>query len=130
MSALPPKRVAIFTSFSDYQKAYSLNIVVQEQIKMLVKHGYEPVVIVSDTFTAPDDTPYHLKGVTLKYLPIVPVYNEVKKDGTFDEDVQALEMGLEDALKDIDVVLSHDIIYQNASFKHNYSNPNNFIFVI
>ena len=119
MSALPLKRVSILTNFSDFQAAYSLNIIVQGQIKMLVNHGYQPVVIVSDTFTAPEDTPYHLEGVTLKFLPIVPVYNEVKKDETFDEDVQALEMGLEDALKDIDVVLSHDIIYQNACLKHN-----------
>lgn len=111
------KKVSILTSFADLQKAYSLNIVVQTQIKMLLMNGYEPTVIVHETFK-PEGIYAH-KGVTIKYIPNVPCHNEIRKDETFDQDVTNLENKLFEILKDQDVVLTHDIIYQNACLKHN-----------
>lgn len=113
------KKVAIFTSFSDYQKAYSLNIIVQYQIKMLLLNGYEPTVIVHNTFEP--EAIYAHPGVTIARIPNVACHNEVKKDETFDEDVTDIEQSLEKILKDVDVVLTHDIIYQNACLKHNFA---------
>ena len=92
---MQPLNVAIFTSFSDFQKAYSLNIIVQDQIKMFLRNGYKPVVIVSDPFEAPEGTIYNDPNVTIRKIPMVPVSNDVSKDETFDEDVTALEIGLE-----------------------------------
>lgn len=114
------KRVAIFTTFTSADSAYSLNRVVQDQIKMLVTHGYEPTVIVADSSTW-DNPPenYGLPGVTIKKIPNVPVSNEVKSDETFDADVLALKESLEEILKDVDVILTHDIVYQPAALKHN-----------
>lgn len=114
-----PKRVCIFTTFSEISEAYSLNRVVQDQLKMLLDHGYTPSVIVAESFT-PQGI-YADPRVTLKYIPNVPVHNEVKKDESFDDDVKQLEVALESALKDIDVVLTHDVIYQNAALKHNFA---------
>src|ERR1700691_2728530 len=102
------KKVSILTSFADLQKAYSLNIVVQTQIKMLLMNGYEPTIIVHETFK-PEGIYAH-KGVTIKYIPNVPCHNEIRKDETFDQDVTNLENKLFEILKDQDVVLTHDII--------------------
>lgn len=120
MAPLPPaKKVAIFTTFDSYSFAYSLCRIAQEQIKMLTDHGYCPTVIVQDGFEP--QGPFSLKEVTLAYLPKVACHNEVKRDETFDEDVLAIEAKLEEILKDVDVVISHDVIYQNAALKHNFA---------
>lgn len=113
------KRIAIETTFSDIQKAYSLNIIVQYQIKMLLLNGYEPTVIVQDTFK-PEGIYAH-PSVKIVKIPNVPCHNEVKKDETFDADVLALETRLLEILKDQDVVITHDVIYQNAALKHNFA---------
>jgi len=110
------KRVAIFTNFSSYSEAYSLNRVVQNQIRMLVDHQYKPVVIVGLNFQPVQD--YALPEVELKRIPDVPVSNNVEMDSTFDQDVTALEKALASALEGVDVVLTHDIIYQPACIKH------------
>ena len=110
------KTVACLTNFSTYSEAYSLNRVVQNQIRMLVDHGYKPVVIVGKYFEPVQD--YADPNVILKRIPDVPVYNEVKMDSTFDQDVLAIEKALEEALEGVDVVLTHDIIYQPACLKH------------
>lgn len=112
-------RVVIFTSFSDLQKAYSLNIIVQSQIKMLLLNNYEPVVIVHDTFE-PEGIYAHPK-VKIEKIPNFPCHNEVKKDESFDEDVDATEKRLLEILKDKDIVLTHDVIYQPACLKHNFA---------
>ena len=44
------KKIIIFTQFSEISEAYSLNRVVQDQIKMFVKNGYKPTVIVQESF--------------------------------------------------------------------------------
>jgi glycosyltransferase involved in cell wall biosynthesis len=112
-----PKRIAIFTTFNSISEAYSLNRVVEDQIKMLLSGGYEITLLVAEGFEA--------KGIyeetIIRYIPNVPVHNEVKKDETFDQDVKALEVSLEIILKNIDVVITHDIIYQNAALKHNFA---------
>jgi glycosyltransferase involved in cell wall biosynthesis len=83
---------------------------------MLVDHGYEPVVIVGDNFHPVFD--FADPRVIIKKIPDVPVSNEVQMDSTFDQDVTLLEKVLSEALDGVDVVLTHDIIYQPACVKH------------
>jgi hypothetical protein len=83
---------------------------------MLVDHGYKPVVIVGDNFIPVQD--YADPNVILKRIPDVPVSNEVQMDNSFDQDVTLLEKCLSEALDGIDVVLTHDTIYQPACVKH------------
>lgn len=111
------KNVCIFTQFSDAPEAYSLNRVVKDQLKMLLRHGYTPTVIVADSFV-PSGL-YADKNVIIRKIPLVPVHNEVKKDETFDSDVEGTYQALKGILKNIDVVIAHDIIYQPAALKHN-----------
>ena len=113
------KEVALFTTFSDIQQAYSLNIITQYQIKMLLLNGYTPTVIVHETFV-PEGIYAHPQ-VKLEYIPNVACHNEVVKDETFENDVTLIENRLREILKDIDVVITHDIIYQNACLKHNFA---------
>lgn len=112
------KKIAIFTNFSTADPAYSLNRVVQDQIKMLLLNGYEDIrVVVSESFE-----PIEMYNeVTLVRIPNVPCHNEIKKDPSFDQDVDAIYSALKTGLKDVDVVLTHDIIYQPAALKHNFA---------
>ena len=119
--AQDPKRVCIFTTFADFSPAYSLCRIANDQIKMLVSNGYHPTVIVQEGFKTENAGAFGLPEVKLAYIPNVPCHNEVKKDETFDEDVTKTELALEAILKDIDVVISHDVIYQNAALKHNFA---------
>lgn len=109
------KRVCIATNFNSADPAYSLNRVTQDQIKMLRLGGYEPVVIVSESF----DPIEEYKNAEIRKIPIVPCHNQVKKDPTFDEDVENLTNAFREHLKDIDVVITHDFVYQPAALKHN-----------
>jgi glycosyltransferase involved in cell wall biosynthesis len=113
------KKITIFTTFADISEAYSLNRVVMDQLKMLLQNGYKPSVIVADSFI-PQGV-YADERVQIVKIPLVPVHNEVKKDPSFDEDVMMLTNALDEVLKDADVVLTHDIIYQNAALKHNFA---------
>ncbi len=113
------KKVAILTTFADISEAYSLNRIVQDQLKMLLDHGYEPSLIVAESFTPKGI--YVDPRVTIKKIPLVPVHNEVKKDPSFDDDVLKLVSGFEEVLKDAEVVITHDVIYQNAALKHNFA---------
>ena len=117
MMTPPNKKVCIFTQFSDISQAYSLNRIVQDQLKMLLRHQYKPTVIVAESFE-PEGL-YADKNVTIKKIPLVPVHNEVKKDETFDEDVENIFNSLMDILKGFDIVITHDIVYQPAALKHN-----------
>lgn len=110
------QRVAIFTTFGSYSEAYSLNRVVMNQIRMLVDHGYKPVVIVGEQFEPVYD--YADPAVEIRRITDVHVSNEVEQDKTFDQDVTTLERELTDILKDVNVVLTHDIVYQPAAVKH------------
>lgn len=114
-----PKKVTIFTTFADISEAYSLNRVVEDQLKMLLNNGYNPNLIVAESFNATGI--YADERVTIKKIPLVPVHNEVNKDPTFEEDVTKITLALEEVLKDTDVVITHDVIYQNAALKHNFA---------
>lgn len=114
-----PKNVVIFTTFSSADEAYSLNRVVIDQIKMFTQNGYKIKVIVAETFEPKGE--YLNPNVKIERIPIVPVHNEVKKDESFDKDVEDLTASLEKILEGAHVVITHDVIYQNAALKHNFA---------
>lgn len=112
------KSIAIFTNFSTADAAYSLNRVVQDQIKMLLHNGYEKVrVLVAEGFE-----PIEMyKEVEIVHIPNVPCHNEIRNDETFDSDVEAIYNALKTALNGVDIVLTHDLIYQPSCLKHNFA---------
>ncbi len=113
------KRVAIFTTFRSADSAYSLNRVVQDQIKMLLYGGIKPLILVHEGFTPKEA--YALEGVELFYLPDVPASNEGQLPEDWKEHKDKLRDALLEALVDVDVVIGHDIISQPAALIHNMS---------
>jgi len=115
------KKVAILTTFTGVDEAYSLIGVVQNQIRMLVSSGYNPVVIVREGFR-PEQT-FAFPQVDLKYIPNVPCSNFISEavDESFKADVEKLKDSLVESLKGVDVVITHDLIYQPESLKLNFA---------
>ncbi len=115
------KRVCIATTFTGHDPAYSLCNVAADQIRMLLYGGYKPVVIVKEGFRIEDI--YAHPDVTVRYIPIVPASNYIGEavDATFKADVEKLRLALIEDLKDIDVVFTHDLIYQPESLKLNFA---------
>lgn len=114
---VPKKKVCIFTNFFSYDPAYSLIRVTEDQIKMLHRHGYQPIVIVSESFKADGG----FKLAELRKIPNVACHNEVKKDDSFDKDVDEIEKALSEHLKDIDVCITQDIVYKPSELKYNFA---------
>lgn len=110
-------RIAILTTFRDDDNAYSLCNVVNDQIKMLVSHGYEPKVLVTEGFKP--SRYYGHEKVTLCHMPDQNRKNTAEVDETFDGDVDNLLEVYRKDLIDVDIVITHDIIYQTDALKHN-----------
>jgi len=129
------KSIAILTNFTSYDRKYSLCNVVAEQIRMLEKNNYPTTIIVNDGFvdatvnslmadSGIKDKELALGPYTenkLRFIPNVRCYNELKKDDTWDEDIKKIVDILEPMLKEVDVVLTHDLIYQPAYLKLNHA---------
>lgn len=113
------KKIIIFTTFSEVSEAYSLNRVVQDQIKMFVRNGYKVSVIVQESFEPVQW--YANENVEIVKIPLVTCHNDVTKDPTFDEDVAKIRSALERIVTDDSVILTHDVIYQPAALKHNFA---------
>jgi glycosyltransferase involved in cell wall biosynthesis len=115
------KKVMVLTTFTGWDSTYSLCIVAAEQIRMLVANGYKPVVVVKQGFRAEDV--FALPEVELRYIPVVPCSNYINEsvDATFKDDVEKLKNAMVENLKDIDVVFTHDLIYQPESLKLNFA---------
>lgn len=120
------KRVGIFTTFTSHDDAYSLCGVVADQIKMLLFAGIKPVVFVQESGWWKDEANFQktskgnvYRDVDIVQMPSVPCSNNVEIDKTFHEDVEKLYEFFVKNMGGIDVMLTHDLIYQPAALKHN-----------
>ena len=112
------KNVAILTHFVQYSPAYSLQRVVLDQLAMLSKNGYEPTLLVmaSETWEQPADF-FADPAVQLVQYPRVKWVNAEEEEEAFFSDIDQLANALEAALANIDVVLTHDLIYMPRFIK-------------
>jgi glycosyltransferase involved in cell wall biosynthesis len=125
------KKVAVLTTFDNIQEAYSLNIVVQTQLKMLLQHGYKPILIATQGFDKSIEAANKRKELGFSHV----IYNDVeirmykpvakansvgdyKDKPKFDADVNSLYEDFTRILQDIDVVITHDLVYQPDALKH------------
>ena len=111
-------RIALLTTFGDFNPSFSLCSVVRQQLVSLVKHGYKPVLIVLDRFNDDKAVP---QGVEIrKILPaiILEPYSAHNLDN-LDKDVALVKEAMEKHMADIDVVLAHDIIFINSYLPYN-----------
>lgn len=115
-----PKQVAILTSFKSYDPSYSLILVAEDQLKMLVEAGHKPVVVVEDGFN-PGESFFANSQVVLKHVPSVTASNDGILPENWQEEVDMLA-GHYQAIfeqEDVDVVITHDFISQAAALVHN-----------
>ena len=121
------KRVAILTTFANFDSAYSLCSVVEAQLAALVKYGYKPVLFTLTNFTGDEKVP---KGVEIrKVIPkllLIDYSNFQAPAATFNDDAKKVYEVFKEHLKDIDIIIEHDLIFQGwflpyASAIHNFA---------
>jgi len=111
------KRVGILTDFTQFDFSYSLCLCAGDQISMLLRGGYEPIFIACEGFKKVG--PIDHEKVDLRFIPNYHRSNRAELDDNWEEDIAGLEAALDEALDGVDVCLSHDVVYQNASLKLN-----------
>ncbi len=109
------KSVAILTDFVGYDPAYSLCGVVANQVKMLVANGYKPRLIVRSDWNVEE---YYPGADGLSVDPGEIGNNVVNVTEKSPEEIGNLIGQLRLALDGIDVVLTHDLIYQPNMWKY------------
>jgi glycosyltransferase involved in cell wall biosynthesis len=111
-------RVAILSTLSKPQHAYSVGRVIQDQVSMLARHGYSPTVIVrgSKQWGEPEGV-YSHPLVQFVQLPDVSLNNVRGEEEQFFADIELLKQEFLNILADIDVVITHDLIYVPSSLK-------------
>lgn len=115
------KKVALLTSFvGKIDPAYSLSNVVGNQLKMLVKYGYRPTLIVRSL-----EDPQGIwanKAITIKRIPnyiLDTVTGEIPDMNRFGKDAEETAAALYEILKDHDVCITHDTIFQKGELIQN-----------
>lgn len=116
-------KIGIFTTFGDMAPSFSLAGVVRQQLISLTKHGYSPVLFVLDFFKDDDKVP---EGVEIrKVIPQLLLEPYSKRDLTnLDSDVAKAQTAMEENMQDIDVMLTHDIIFINSYLPYNIAMRN------
>jgi len=103
-------RPAILSDFYEADSTYSLNIVAEGQLRYLKDAGYDPIGIAQTDFK-----PQRVwKEVEVRHVPRMPHHNQIKFVDDHDETVAAVQAALDEALDGVDVVFTHDMIYQPA----------------
>ena len=108
-------KIAIFTTFLGFDEAYSLCNVVADQVSMFKRAGYDPVVVVGKGFKKTGV----FKDIETREMPPVQLENDGKLKDGYQEEIDLMTESLRTIFNDIDVVLSHDVIYQPAHLIHN-----------
>lgn len=111
------KKVGIFTTFYNFDAAYSLVSVVRDQLVAHVKKGYKPVLFVLESFKG--DVP---EGVEVrKIVPqiILEPYSGTGYPETWQQDVDRIVKALKEHAMDIDIMICHDIVFIDTYLPYN-----------
>ena len=100
------KKVCLFTTFYEADSGYSLITVAETQIRMLLDHGYEPVVLVDERFKS-DKALW--QPTTIDIRPVIP---------PIASPVNSILVALHEHLADVDVCITHDIVLLNDYRAH------------
>jgi glycosyltransferase involved in cell wall biosynthesis len=110
-------RVCVLTDFFEADSTYSLNIVAEDQLAVLKRAGYDPIGVVQEDFQ-----PQRIwSDVEIRHIPRMPHHNQIKFVEDHDERVAELTAALDEALDGVDVVITHDMIYQPAELILNFA---------
>jgi hypothetical protein len=117
------KKVAIFTTFYEFESGYSLIAVAETQVRQLLKNGYDPVVIVRDGYDPPTSPDSIWTSHMVKLRATLPNFHHkgelLPEYEGLESQITGIVKGLTEALEDVEVVLTHDIILQKHYLAHN-----------
>lgn len=115
------KKVAIFTTFTKWDESYSLTSVVHDQLVMHVKNGYTPVLFVLESFDQVDINKIP-EGVEVRgVIPqiILEPYKGLAMPQNWREDVEKVKKALREHAMDIEIMLTHDIMFIDTYLPYN-----------
>lgn len=106
------KKVGLFTTFYEAESGYSLIGVCETQIRSLLEHDYDPVILVREDFKQPEPpTLWSPEMIDLRAVtPAMQLASGIADD--FEERVEKIVAALEENLGDVNVCITHDIIAQ------------------
>lgn len=113
------KTIGIFTTFYNFDTAYSLVSVVSDQLTAHVKRGYKPVLFVLESFNDDYKVP---KGVEIrKVIPqiILEPYQGLHVPDNWKDDVERIAKAIKEHAADIDVMICHDIVFIDTYLPYN-----------
>lgn len=118
-------KVGILTTFYAWDEAYSLTGVVKHQLLSLIQEGYSPVLFVLEGFSEKESFKLPIGVEVRRVIPqiITEPYGGVKESNNipqqFEKDVAKLVPVFNEQFKDIDIMLCHDIIFQESFLAYN-----------
>lgn len=111
--------IGLFTTFWNFDQAYSLCSVVKDQLSGLVRAGYKTVLFVLPSFNDEHLIPH---GVEIrKIVPqlILEPYKDFQYPSHWKEDVAKIKDMAEKNLQDIDFLICHDIFFIDTYLPYN-----------
>lgn len=103
------RQLFILTNFSTYLKSFSPIIVVGEQLKMLKRAGYEPIMVATDGWEPPEGTIF--AETETKYLSNFNSHDARERFDDISMDVDTAYKQLAELLPANAVVITHDLIF-------------------
>lgn len=103
------KDVYILSNFTGYLRSFSPIIVVMEQVKMLSRNGYNPILLASEGWEPPDDTIFATTETKLLY-PFA-LHGPDQKAEDVEDTVNLAYQQLDKVLPDNAKVITHDLIF-------------------
>lgn len=103
------KQIYILSNFSTYLRSFSPIIVVGEQLKMMKRAGYDPILIACDGWEPPEESIF--SQVNTQLIANANSHSANDKIEHIEESVDLLYNQLKDTLPEECVVITHDLIF-------------------
>lgn len=113
-------KVAIFTSFYDFDPGYSLCNCVEDQLRMFCDNDYKIKLFVDHVFRNPGGYWAH-PNITYAFIPPAQRSNEGQLNEKWKEETDTIYEFLKKELEGYRVVLSHDLVLQPAELIYNFA---------
>jgi len=107
-------KIAVLTTFYNFDNSYSLCSVVESQLVSLKKNKYEVVLFVHDNFTDDAKVPegVEIRKIVPRFPGLVDYSANQEVPPSLEEDANRVYEALKEGTKDIDVIFEHDMIFQ------------------
>lgn len=108
------KRIAIFTTFAGFDPGYALHVGTLARARMMKKYGLNFDTLVQTNFKSEVEFP-NMKAV----IPRLRLRKYEEDPNQYKQNIVILRDALPDILKEYDIVITHDLIYQRNFLPHN-----------